>query len=132
MPRSPAGRAPWLDRLGIGVSITCAIHCVAAGLLAAAPAFAATAAPELGAQFEWAEGALLWAALGVGTLALVPAYLREHHRPLPLALFGAGLALLALSRTIDADFVEIGGTVAGVALVAGAHVLNLRARPHTH
>lgn len=125
-------RAPWLDRLGIGVSITCAVHCVGAAILAAAPAFAATASPALGERFETAESALLWVALGIGALALVPAYLREHRRPLPLALFTGGLACLVASRLIDASGLEIAGTVAGVALVSSAHLLNIRAHRAAH
>jgi hypothetical protein len=100
---------------------------VAAAALAAAPAFAATAAPQLGERFEWAEGVLLWLALGVGSLALVPAYLRGHRRALPLALFGGGIASLAAAHSLELGGIELGGTVLGVALVAGAHVANLRA-----
>lgn len=130
MPSRP--RAKWLDRLGIGVSITCAIHCVGAALLAAAPAFAATASPALGEQFEEAEGALLWIALAVGATALVPAYLRDHRNPAPLGLFAGGIAFLAASRVFEAAGLEIALTVTGVALVASAHVVNLRAHRHTH
>lgn len=121
---------PWLDRIGIGVSLTCAIHCIAAAVLAAAPAFAATAAPGLGEQFEWAESALLWAALAVGLLALLPAY-RHSRRPGPLVVFGVGLGCLLASRTFEPASAEIAATVLGVALVAAAHVLNLLGR-HAH
>lgn len=133
----PAPRRAWLDRVGIGVSITCAIHCVAAALLAAAPAFAATAAPGLGEGLEHLEGALLWIALGVGTAALLPSYLRDHRSALPLALFLVGLAAIAAARSALATALgpatEIAGTVVGVALVASAHLVNLRlAGPHAH
>lgn len=121
-----------LDRVGIGVSVACAIHCVLAALLAAAPAFAATAAPSLGEGFEWLETALLWMALGIGAFALVPAYLREHRRAWPLVLFGLGIALVASVRAVDSETLEVSGTVSGVALIASAHLLNLRARPHRH
>lgn len=130
-PSTPA-RSSWLDRVGIGVSITCAIHCIGAALLAAAPAFAASASPALGERFEAAEGALLWVALGVGALALVPAYLRDHRNPAPLGLFGGGIALLAASRAFEAGGLEIAVTVAGVALVASAHLVNLRVHRHRH
>ncbi|MDQ3035972.1 MAG: MerC domain-containing protein [Myxococcota bacterium] len=127
-----AKRRAWLDRVGVGVSITCGIHCVAAALLAAAPAFAASTAPALGEGLEWVEGGLLWIALGVGSLALVPAYLREHRNVLPLILFGLGIAVIALVRSAETDVVEMGGTVCGVTLVAGAHLVNLRARGRLH
>ena len=133
-PEAGAGPAPraWLDRLGVGVSLTCAVHCVFAGLLAAAPAFAASTAPALGEGLEWLEGALLWFALGIGSFALVPSYLREHRRALPLALFALGLGVIAISRWLEGDALEIGGTVTGVALVASAHVANLRSRSRFH
>ena len=121
-----------LDRVGIGVSVACAVHCVLAALLAAAPAFAATAAPGLGEGFEWLETALLWIALGVGAFALIPAYLREHRRAWPLVLFGAGLALVASVRAVEVEGAELAGTVSGVALIASAHLLNLRSRHHSH
>jgi len=126
------GRRAWLDRVGVGVSLTCAVHCVGAALLAAAPAFAASSAPALGEGLEWMEGALLWIALGVGSFALVPSYLREHRRALPLVLFAVGLGSIALARALDGEFAEIAGTVTGVALVAGAHVVNLRSRSRFH
>ncbi len=44
---SPASSHRWLDRMGIGVSITCAVHCVGAALLAAACLRGATAFPGL-------------------------------------------------------------------------------------
>ncbi|UJR82770.1 MerC domain-containing protein [Sandaracinus amylolyticus] len=123
-----------LDRIGIGVSLACAVHCVLAALLAAAPAFAATAAPGLGEGLEWLETALLWIALGVGAFALVPAYLREHRSAWPLVLFVVGLGLVAMVRAVESHSLELAGTVSGVALIASAHFVNLRAshRGHEH
>ena len=123
----PATRA-WLDRLGIGVSITCAVHCVASGVLAAVPAIAA---PALGAQLEWAEGPFLWLALAIGASALVPAYLR-HRQARPLAVFLAGAAMIGLAHALGWGGVEIAGTIGGVGLVSTAHVLNLRAHHAGH
>jgi hypothetical protein len=105
---------------------------VAAALLAAAPAFAAGTAPALGEGLEWLESGLLWIALGVGTSALVPAYLREHRRLLPLLMFGVGIGFIALVRGFESDVLEIVGTVSGVTLIAGAHLVNLRSRGHLH
>lgn len=119
-----------LDRVGIGVSIACAIHCVGAALLAASPAFAASLVPSLGESLEWAETAFLWMALGVGLVALLPAYLREHRKPLPLVLFVTGIGLVALGHVLELAGAEIAGTVTGVAAVSTAHFLNLRARGH--
>lgn len=131
-PPAANGKRSLLDRVGIGVSVACAVHCVLAALLAAAPAFAATAAPELGEGFESLETALLWMALGIGAFALVPAYLREHRRVWPLVLFGVGLAFVVSVRAVESEMLELVGTVSGVALIASAHFVNLRARPHSH
>jgi MerC mercury resistance protein len=125
-------RRPWLDRLGIGVSVTCAIHCIGAAILAAAPAFAASAAPGLSERLEWLEGPLLWAAMGIGIFALLPAYLRTHRNPLPMALFAVGMVVLGAAHFAGSRSVEILGTVLGVVFVTSSHFLNLRSSGHDH
>jgi hypothetical protein len=122
----------WLDRVGIGVSITCAVHCVAVTMLAAAPTFAASLLPDLGEGLEWVERMLLWSALVIGLFALVLPYLREHRRPLPLVLFVLGVVVLAAAQSLGVGAPETAGTVGGVSLVASAHFLNLRARMGAH
>jgi hypothetical protein len=118
----------WLDRVGIGVSIACAVHCVGTALLAAAPALAASAAPRLVHGLEWAEHVFLVMALGVGSLALIPSFVR-HRRSLPLILFGAGLGVLVGAHLVELPLegLELIGTSLGVACITAAHVLNLRA-----
>jgi hypothetical protein len=113
------------DRLGIGVSLTCAIHCAATGALSLLPSLASTSLGAAGEALEWLEAPLLAGALLVGLWSLVPSYRTEHGRPLPLALFLVGLAHLVASRLVEGG-AEIVLTVAGVALVATAHALNLR------
>lgn len=110
-----------LDRLGIGVSLGCAIHCVAAGLVSALPG----AALGLGAEWlELLEWPFLIGAAGIGLSALVPAF-RDHGSRVPLSLFGAGIGLLVLSRWV-AGSTEIMVTVPGVVAIASAHLVNLR------
>lgn len=123
-PRVARGFA---DRLGIGVSLTCAVHCAAVGALSLVPSLLGGASEAL----EAFEMPLLLAALAIGLLALVPAYRREHHRPQPLALFGLGAASLLGSRFV-AETVELGATVTGIACVAGAHLWNLHACGRCH
>ncbi len=117
------------DRLGIGVSLTCAVHCAAMGALSLAPSLVGAT----GEALESIEVPLLAGALVIGLYSLVPAYRSEHGRPQPLGLFLAGLGLLCVSRLVEGP-AEIGTTVLGVGLVAAAHVLNLRfcARSHEH
>jgi hypothetical protein len=127
-----AGRAPhshgprFLDRLGVGVSLGCAIHCIAAGLVSALPS-AALGLDELGFDAEWLE-ILEWpfliGAAGIGLSALIPAF-RDHGSRVPLSLFAFGIALVAISRVVPGS-AEIMVTVPGVIAIASAHLVNLR------
>jgi len=117
------------DRLGIGVSLTCAVHCAATGALSLAPSLVG----PTGEALEATERPRLAGALVIGLYSLVPGYRSEHGRPQPLGLFLAGLGLLFVSRIVEGN-AEIATTVLGVGLVAVAHFLNLRfcARAHEH
>lgn len=122
------------DRMGIGVSVGCAVHCAATGALSIAPSFASFGGAEgssLAEVLEWLETPFLAFALLVGLYALVPAYRNEHGNPQPLALFFVGLAQLAASRFVEGPM-EIAITVLGVAFVASAHFVNLRACARLH
>ncbi len=113
-----SARLLWLDRLGIGVSLACAVHCAGLAALALAPAIAR----EAEALHAW-EAPLLWSALVLGALSLVPSY-RAHGHVLPLALFGAGAMSVLLGHSLPG--LEIALTLPGVVVVASAHALNLR------
>ena len=107
-----------LDRAAIALSSLCLVHCIATVLLAAmlASAGAALANPawhEIGFAVAMLIGAV---ALGRG-VAL-------HRDPRPLAIGSAGLALMGIGLTLPHGLGEIGCTMAGVALLAGAHRLN--------
>lgn len=117
------------DRLGIGVSLTCAVHCAATGALSLAPSLMGAASH--GETLELVELPLLLMALVVGLYSLVPAYRTEHGRPQPLALFLAGLGLLFVSRLVEGP-AELVSTVTGVGLVACAHLVNLRLCARAH
>lgn len=122
------------DRMGIGVSLTCAVHCVAAGALSVVPSFASfgrIGEGHLGDLLEWMETPLLAVALLVGLYSLVPAYRNEHKNPQPLGLFLLGVAQLVASRLVEGPL-EIGLTVVGVTFVAAAHLVNLRACARAH
>jgi hypothetical protein len=111
-----------LDRVAIALSSLCLVHCVATVLLAAmlASAGAALANPawhEIGFTIAMLIGAI---ALGRG-FAL-------HRDPRPLTIGIAGLALMGTGLTLHHGLAEIGCTMAGVLLLAGAHRLNARPR----
>lgn len=107
------------DRLGVGVSATCAVHCAAMGSLSLAPSLSSSLA-----FLESIEWPLLVMALVIGLWSLVPAY-RKHHRWQPLGLFLVGLAHLFVSRVVEGN-AEIIITVLGVSCIATAHAINLR------
>lgn len=117
------------DRLGIGVSVTCAVHCAATGALSLAPSLMGVGGH--GAALELVELPLLLLALVIGLYSLIPAYRGEHGRPQPLALFLGGLGLLFVSRLVEGP-AELVTTVTGVGLVALAHLVNLRLCARAH
>ena len=111
-----------LDRVAIGLSSLCLVHCIATVLLAAmlASAGAALANPA------WHEVGFTLAML-IGAVALGRGY-ALHRDPRPLAIGVGGLALMGTGLTLPHGLAEIGCTMAGVLLLAGAHRLNARPR----
>jgi hypothetical protein len=109
---------PRLDRLAIGLSGLCLVHCVATavalGLLSAAGGFlGAPIIHELGLVLAMLLGAF---ALGRGIL--------EHGYMLPSAIGGLGLGVMAGALTLPHDGSEALFTVAGVMILALGHRLN--------
>ena len=109
---------PRLDRMAIGLSGLCLVHCVATavalGLLSAAGGFlGAPIIHELGLVLAMLLGAF---ALGRGIL--------EHGYMLPSAIGGLGLGVMAGALTLPHDGSEALFTVAGVMILALGHRLN--------
>lgn len=111
----PSGR---LDRLAIGLSGLCLVHClgtaVLLGLLASAGGF-------LGS--EWIHEAGLSLAMVLGGLALGRGVV-EHGFMMPSAIGGLGLGVMAGALTLPHDGTEALFTVAGVTILALGHHLN--------
>ncbi len=110
------------DGLGIVVSGTCLIHCLALPLLAAwLPAF--------GTLLRLPEEVHLVAvllAVPLAGAALVPGW-RHHGHPIPLLIGVLGLAALCAGLLAGSQpLVETGLTVAGAIALAGAHIGNWR------
>lgn len=114
-----SGRAN-LDRVAIGLSALCAVHCVATILLLGALSslghfFADPIIHEVGLALAVVVGAL---ALGAG--------MRRHRSFGPMVIGGAGLLVMAAALFVPHGASESVLTVIGVVLVAGAHLLNMR------
>lgn len=109
-----------LDRFGVLLSGLCAVHCLASVFL--------VGAIGLGGQFllnPWIHriGLAVAIAVGMATLAVAAA---KHGRIDNLRLGGIGLGLMAGALSVDHGLPEAVLTVVGVALVATAHLRNLR------
>ncbi|MBL9065220.1 MAG: MerC domain-containing protein [Sphingopyxis sp.] len=127
----PAARPRLADLLGITLSLTCLVHCLALPLLV-------LLAPALGTWFaipEWVHAAILMLALPAATFAMTDGW-RRHRRALPVLLAGAGLGLLAAGLAAHEGWLALADpeaadrllTSMGAMVLATAHVLNWRWR----
>lgn len=112
-----------LDRIGVLLSGLCALHCLAgvflvAGLGLGGEVLLAPVIHRIG----------LALAIGVGAITLVLGVVR-HGDPLPLQVGAAGIALMAVALFVGHGTAEAVLTIAGVTLLAWAHLRNLR---HSH
>ena len=110
-----------LDRIAMGLSGLCVVHCVATaillGLLASAGGFLGSPLiHEVGLTFAIMIGAI---ALGRGIF--------EHGFMLPSAIGGLGLGVMAGALSLPHDGREPIYTVVGVMIVALGHRLNVLA-----
>jgi len=123
MRKAPAnrnGHHHHLDRIGVIVSGLCMIHCVAGlvliGLLGLSGGLLLNPAiHRVG----------LGLAVTIGAITIGANALRHGHR-LPLLLGATGLMLMAAAMVAEHGTGEAIITIAGVGLVASAHVINLR------
>jgi hypothetical protein len=110
-----------LDRIAVGLSGLCLVHCLATavllGLLSAAGGF-------LGAPIIHEVGLTL--AMILGSIALVRGIL-EHGFMMPSAIGGLGLGVMAGALTLPHDGTEALYTVVGVMILALGHRLNAMA-----
>ena len=109
---------PKLDRLAIGLSGLCLVHCLATTALLA---FVASAGSVLGAP--WIHEVGLALAMVMGVIALGKG-IAEHGYTLPSAVGGLGLGVMAAALSRPHDGSEALFTVIGVAILALGHRLN--------
>ena len=110
-----------LDRLAMGLSGLCAVHCVATVVLLG---LVASAGGMLGKPIIHEVGLSL--AMIIGAIALGRG-IREHGFMLPAAIGALGLGTMAGSLTLHHGTEEVIYSVFGVLLLALGHDLNRRA-----
>ena len=108
------------DRVGLVLSGLCAVHCVATLVLVAVLGLGGgfllnPALHRVGLGLAIVVGGI---ALGLGV--------SRHGRREPLLIGGAGLSLMTLALLTGHGPAEAGLTIAGVSLVAFAHLRNVR------
>jgi hypothetical protein len=108
-----------LDRIAMGLSGLCMVHCLATSVLlalvsAAGGALGAPIIHEVGLTLAMVMGAI---SLGRGVL--------EHGYAMPSAVGGLGLGVMAGALTLPHDGNEALYTIIGVGILALGHRLNL-------
>ena len=111
-----------LDRMAIGLSGLCLVHCVATSVLLAA---LASAGGILGA--DWIHEVGLSLAMIMGAVALGRG-IWEHGYTMPSAVGGLGLGVMAGALTLPHNGTEALYTMVGVGILALGHRLNHIAR----
>jgi hypothetical protein len=109
-----------LDRLAIGLSGLCLVHCIATTVLLAV---LSAAGGILGAH--WVHEVGLSLAMILGAFALGRGIM-EHGFMMPSAVGGLGLGVMAGALSMPHDGSEAALTIAGVLILALGHDLNRR------
>ena len=107
-----------LDRMAIGLSGICVVHCLATSVLLA---LVASAGSMLGA--DWIHEVGLGLAMIMGAISLGRGVL-EHGYSMPSAVGGLGLGVMAGALTLPHNGTEAVYTVVGVSILALGHRLN--------
>jgi hypothetical protein len=107
-----------LDRIAIGLSAACTVHCVATAVMLA---LLASAGGILGNPIIHEIGLSL--AMVLGALALGHG-IRRHGFVLPSIVGATGLAIMAYAMTLHESLYEPAFTIVGVCILALGHRLN--------
>jgi len=107
-----------LDRIAMGLSGLCLVHCLATSVL---PALLSAAGGLLGEPIFHEVGLVL--AMIMGAISLGRGIL-EHGYSMPSAIGGLGLGVMAGALTLPHDGGEALYTVIGVGILALGHRLN--------
>lgn len=113
-----------LDRIAMGLSGLCLVHCAATAVLLG---ILASAGGVLGKPIIHEVGLML--AMAIGAVALGRG-VREHGFVLPAIVGMTGLSIMAYALTLPEGGPEPVFTVAGVMVLALGHRLNVMATDH--
>ena len=111
-----------LDRIALGLSGLCAVHCVATAVLLG---LLASAGGMLGKPIIHEVGLTL--AMILGAIALGRG-IREHGFLLPSTVGVTGLGIMGYAMTLHETGYEPAFTILGVAVLALGHRLNMMAK----
>jgi hypothetical protein len=111
-----------LDRIAMGLSGLCAVHCVATAVLLG---LVASAGGLLGSPIIHEVGLSL--AMILGAVALGRG-VREHGFVLPILIGAIGLVVMAFAMTLHESGYEPVVTILGVGILAFGHRLNIMAK----
>lgn len=114
-----------LDRIAMGLSGLCVVHCIATAVLLG---LLATAGGILGKPIIHEIGLSL--AMVLGAVALGRG-IREHGFVLPAGVGVTGLCVMAYALSLHETGLEPVYTVAGVMILALGHRLNVMASQHS-
>ena len=109
-----------LDRLAIGLSGLCLVHCVATTVLVAV---LSAAGSLIGS--DWSHEVGLSIAMALGAFALGRGAL-DHGFIMPIAVGSLGLGVMGGALTLPHDGTEAAATIVGVLVLARGHDLNRR------
>jgi hypothetical protein len=114
-------RIAMIDRIAIGVSGLCIIHCVLSVLFVALLSGAGSIISDPLVHRLGLVGAVLLAAVAMSQGFVV------HREMGPAAVGMVGLAFMVAGLFVPHGWVEVALTIVGVSIVAVAHVMNVRA-----
>jgi MerC mercury resistance protein len=116
-----------LDKIGICVSLLCAVHCAMLPLII-------TLLPLIGFKFlanEYFEMAIIASSLLIGYTSLRGSY-RKHYNSKPLIIITQGFMVIFIGKIFVATHYEWLFLTAGGLLIATAHFYNSRLSMHAH
>ena len=110
-----------IDKLGVCTSAFCMLHCLAVPLLVIFGLDSLLFAIDQ----EWIELTIIGASLVIGLVSFMGGFIQHRQHFVPV-LFVAGFLLLVNGEAVAGSWQAAGLSIAGAAVIAYAHIQNLR------